>query len=151
MTYMAMPQHKNPCPGCHEIYNFVKPFLGNNDYTLSLSDLCLGAQKRIFKEIIHSHYMIYMTMPQHKNTYPKGCEIYNFCRHLLGHYYQTFTGSLSDLCLGVVKKFLKEIMHFHYSIYMTLPWNKISSPGCRKIYNFVSPCLGHPYLYPQFF
>ena len=28
MTYMATPQHKNPWPGGHEIYNFGKPFFG---------------------------------------------------------------------------------------------------------------------------
>ena len=25
-----MPQHKNPCPGCHEIYNFGRSFLGHH-------------------------------------------------------------------------------------------------------------------------
>ena len=24
---MASPQHKNPCPGGHEIYNFSRPIL----------------------------------------------------------------------------------------------------------------------------
>ena len=28
MTYMAKPQHKNPCPESDEIYKFGKPFLG---------------------------------------------------------------------------------------------------------------------------
>ena len=27
MTYMASPQHKNPCPRGHEIYNFGRPIL----------------------------------------------------------------------------------------------------------------------------
>ena len=36
MTYMAPPQHKNPCPGGHEIYNFGRPFLGHFYYALSL-------------------------------------------------------------------------------------------------------------------
>ena len=28
---------------------------------------------------------------------------------------------LSDLCLGVEKKLLKEIMHLHYNTYMAMP------------------------------
>ena len=52
MTYMATPEHKNPCPRGHEIYNFGTPFLGHHYYILGLSDLCLGVAK-IFKEIMH--------------------------------------------------------------------------------------------------
>ena len=33
---MATPQHKNPCPGSHEIYIFGRPFFGHDIYTLSL-------------------------------------------------------------------------------------------------------------------
>ena len=29
MTYMATPEHQNPSPGGHEIYNFGTPFLGH--------------------------------------------------------------------------------------------------------------------------
>ena len=50
MTYMATPSHKNPCPGGHESYNFGIPFLDHHDYTLHLSDLCLGEEKKIFKK-----------------------------------------------------------------------------------------------------
>ena len=32
MTYIAMPQHKNLCPGGHEIYNFGRLFLGHHYY-----------------------------------------------------------------------------------------------------------------------
>ena len=48
-----MPKHKNPCPVGHKSYNFGRPFLGHHYYTciLSLSDLCLGEEKKIFKEI----------------------------------------------------------------------------------------------------
>ena len=59
MTYMAMPQHKIPCPEVHEIYNFGSSFLGHYDHILSLSDLCLGEEKTIFKEIMHFHYLTY--------------------------------------------------------------------------------------------
>ena len=44
---MAMPLHKNPCPGGHEIYNFGRPFLGLHYYTLSL----YGPEKKIFMNI----------------------------------------------------------------------------------------------------
>ena len=45
-----MSQHK-PCPGCHEIYNFGITFLGHHYYILDVSDLCLGVEKKNFKEI----------------------------------------------------------------------------------------------------
>ena len=47
----------------HEIYNFGRPFLGHHNYILSLSDLCLGVEKKIFKEIMHFHNMTYMATP----------------------------------------------------------------------------------------
>ena len=34
MTYMTMPQHKNPCPMDHYIYNFGWPSLAYRDYIL---------------------------------------------------------------------------------------------------------------------
>ena len=54
---MVTPKHKNPCPVGHEIYNFSRPFLGHHYNILSLSDLCLGVKKNIFKEIMNFHYM----------------------------------------------------------------------------------------------
>ena len=63
MTYMATPQHKNPCPGGDEIYKFGRPFLGYHNYILSLSVLCLGVEMKIFKGILHFHYMTYMGKP----------------------------------------------------------------------------------------
>ena len=59
MTYMATPQHKNPYPGGHEIYYFGRPFLDHQYYIHSLSDLCLGVENKIFKEIKHFQYMTY--------------------------------------------------------------------------------------------
>ena len=50
ITYMATPQHKNPCPRSNEIYNFGRPFIGHHYNILGLSDLCLGVKKKIFKE-----------------------------------------------------------------------------------------------------
>ena len=45
---MATTYHKNPCPGGHKIYNFDRPFLGNRYVILSLSELCLEVEKKIF-------------------------------------------------------------------------------------------------------
>ena len=45
-----MPQHKNPCPVGHEIKNFGRPFLDHHYYLLTLSDLCLGVEKKFFKK-----------------------------------------------------------------------------------------------------
>ena len=59
MTYMASPQHKNPYPRGHEIYNFGGPLLGNHNYILRLSVLCLGVEKKILK----IHFITYMAMP----------------------------------------------------------------------------------------
>ena len=63
MTSMATRSNKNPCPGGHEIYNFGRPFIVHHYYILSLSDLCLGVEKKIFKEIMHFYYMTYMATP----------------------------------------------------------------------------------------
>ena len=80
MTYMATPLRKNPCPRGHEIYMFGRPCLGHYYCILRFSDLCLGVEKKIFKEIKHFHYMTYMATPQHKSPCPSGHEIYNFGR-----------------------------------------------------------------------
>ena len=135
MTYMATPQHKNPYPGGHEIYNFGRPFCGHHYYILGLSDLCLGVEKMIFKEIMHFYYMTYMATPQHKNPYPGGHEIYNFGRPSLGHHYYIHVNGLSDLCLGVEKKIFKEIQQFTLLPQNDLPFGW----GGHEIYNFLSP------------
>ena len=43
----------------HEIHNFGRPFLGYHYYILSLSDLCLGVEKKVYKQIMYFHYMSY--------------------------------------------------------------------------------------------
>ena len=47
-------------------------------------------------------------MPEPKNSYPGGNQIYSFDRPILGHNY--FILALSVLCLGVEKNILKVIM-----------------------------------------
>ena len=77
MTYVYALA-KNPCPRGHEIYNFCRPFHGHHTCILTLSVLCLGVEK-ILREIMHFHYLTYMATKLHKNPYPRGHEIYNFC------------------------------------------------------------------------
>ena len=67
---MATPQHKNPCPRGHGIYNFGRTFLVHHNYLLSLSVLCLGVEKNIFKETMHFQFMTYMATPLHKIPCP---------------------------------------------------------------------------------
>ena len=97
------------------------PFLDHHYYMLklSISDLCLVVEKKIFKEIMYFHYMTYQYMATSycKNPCPWGHESYNFGRPFPDHNYYIL--SLSDLhvCLGVEKKIFKEIMLFHYMTY----------------------------------
>ena len=79
---------------------------------------------------VFSQYDIYSHAQAHKPL-PQGHEIYNFGRTFLGHHYYFL--SLSDLCLGVEKKFFKGIMHFHYKIYMATPWQKNPCPGAKNL------------------
>ena len=74
-------------------------------------------------------------------------EIYNFGTPFLCHHYYTL--SLFDLCLGVEKKIVKEIMQFHYMTYMTMLLHKNRCPRGHEIYNFDRPFLGH-YLHTWF-
>ena len=134
MTYTATPQHKNPCPGGHEIYNFGSPFLCLHNYILSLSEQCLGEQrKRFLKQIMHFHYMNFMVTHVHKNPCPRGHEIYNFGRPFLGHHYYILR--LSDQCLGEETNIFKEIQQF-YTYYL-----KITSPLDGGVMKFTISCL----------
>ena len=54
---------KPPAPGVMKFTIFGRPFLGHHYYILGLSDLCLGVEKKIFKEIMHFYYMTYMATP----------------------------------------------------------------------------------------
>ena len=56
MTYMATPEHKNPCPGGHYIKNFGRPFLGYQYYILELSDPCPSVDKKRSRNIAFSLY-----------------------------------------------------------------------------------------------
>ena len=70
-------------------------------YDHALTQESLGVEKKIFKEIMHSHYITYMVTALYKNPCPGGHEIYNFARPFLGHHYYTL--SFSGPCTGVEK------------------------------------------------
>ena len=55
---MARPQHKNPFPGGHEIYNVGSPFLEHHNYIRSLFEPCPGVEKMTFNEILQ-FYIFY--------------------------------------------------------------------------------------------
>ena len=46
----------NLSTGGHRICNFIRPFLGHHYYTL----LGLVVEKKVFKEIMHFHYVTFM-------------------------------------------------------------------------------------------
>ena len=133
---MVMPQHRNPYPWVHEIANFDGPFFCHHQYILSLSDLCLGVEKKILKEIVPFHFPAQERLPQ-------GQKNLHFVRPSLCHHYNTLC--LSESFLIVNEKILKEIMHFHYMTYMGTPQHENSCPGGHKIYKFNRLLLCHQY------
>ena len=48
-----MPQHKNLYQIGHKIYNCGRLYLGHQNLKLTLSNLCLGVEKKSPKEIMH--------------------------------------------------------------------------------------------------
>ena len=78
-------------------------------YILTLSDLCLGLEKKIF--------IGHMATPCTRTAAPGVMKV--FGRPFVGHH--LYNHSLSDLCLGEEKKIFKGMMHFHYMTYMTTP------------------------------
>ena len=130
MTSMATLQRKNPYPGVHEIYNFGRPFLGHHYCILSLSDLCLGIEKKIF--------ISHMATPCTRTAAPGVMKVFILVQPFLGHL-------MSDFCLGVEKKIFIGIMHFHYMTYIATHYHKNPCPRGHENYNFGKPLLGHHY------
>ena len=85
---------------------FGRPFLGHHYYILSLSDLWLGVEKKIFKEYKCNAFPLYELYGHviAKEPLSWGHEIYNFGRPFVGHHYYTL--KLSDPCPKVKKKIL---------------------------------------------
>ena len=100
----------------------------NDDIGLTLFDICLRVEKKIFKEIMHGHALAQEPLPMGSH------EIYNFGRPFLGHHY--YTPSLSEPCPWVQKKIFKEIYQFYTFYPKILP---LGVGGGHEIYNFLSP------------
>ena len=58
-------------PKGHGIYNFGRSFLGHHYFILSMFDLILWTEKKIFKEIMHFHYMTYDIIMTYDNFLAK--------------------------------------------------------------------------------
>ena len=68
MTYMAIPWHKNPWPRVIKLT--IQVDLGHHYLKLSLSELCLEVEKKIFKEIMHFHYILLWPHLRTRTTAP---------------------------------------------------------------------------------
>ena len=88
---------QEPLPRGHEIYNFGKPFFGHHYYILGLSDLCLGVEKKIFKEI----QQFYTFYPQ--ITSPLGEGSWNL-QFLVSLPYRCYTPNLVKIGPVVLEK-----------------------------------------------
>ena len=116
-TTLPRPSTRTPAQGMNQCTVFGRLFRGHQYYTLNESNLCLNEEKKILKEKII--ILTYLATPQHNNSCSGDHEIYKFGRPFVGYYNSIIT--LSVLCLGVEKKILKKIMHFHYITYMATP------------------------------
>ena len=135
--YISMPSTKTPCLAGHEIYNFVKPFLGLHYYILNLSD----PYPSVYKKRRRKNDLCGHTLTQ--EPLPRGS--WKFGRPFLNHHYYIVLLSLSESFARVVEKILKGIMRFYLMTYMATPWHKNLWPRGHEIYSFDRPCLGHHY------
>ena len=101
---------QEPLPRRSWKFHFRRPFLGHHYYSLSLTDLSLGVEKKIFKVTMHFHYITFMATPYRKNPCAWDHESYNFCRPFLVHHYYIL--SLLNLCPWVEKKIFQEFCIF---------------------------------------
>lgn len=62
---------KKPCVRGLEMSDLCRFFLGIITTDLSLSDLCLGIEKNMFKEINAFYYVTYMITLYYMKPYPK--------------------------------------------------------------------------------
>ena len=82
---------------------------------ITLYLVCLDLKKKILKEIMHFHYMTYISTSKHKNPCPGVMKFTIYVDPSL------VIISIYLNCLGIENKIFKEIMHFHYITYMTMP------------------------------
>ena len=86
---------------------------------------------------MHFHYTTYMATSHHKSPYPRGHEIDNFGRHLLGHHYYVHVYSLSEPCPVLEKKIFKK--HINFTL---LPQITPKLPPLRVECTGAKPALG---------
>ena len=129
---MDMPLHKNPGPEGLQINNFGRPSLDRHNYTLSLADLCLGVEKKIFKR--NNAFTVYdlWPCPSRITSCPGGHEIWVDSSLVIITIHYIY--SLSEPCPGVEKKILKEI-HQLYTFYQNIYSNWDRGGHC-----FINPC-----------
>ena len=108
-------------PRRYETYNFSTLFIVHHYNILSLSDLCLRLEKKIFKYIRHFHYLDFMATLLNKNPCPEGHKIYNLGRDFLGYYYLIL--SLFKPCLEEEKEIFIKYCNFT----ITLLWPRPST------------------------
>ena len=95
VAHLTTPNHKNRVPWVMIFINLVEPFL-----IVSLSALCQGVEKKIYKDLMHLYYMANMASPITRTPAVRGHEIDNFGRAFIGHH--NYRLSLSALCPGKV-------------------------------------------------
>ena len=71
MTYIATPQHKNPCPGGHEIYNFVDPSL----VMITIHLVCLNHAPEKRRRLLEKYINFTLFIPK---LHPIGMGIMKF-------------------------------------------------------------------------
>ena len=113
LTYMIMSLSTRTCaPGVIKFTILVNPPYPSLLYTLS--DLCLGVEKKIFKEIMHFHYMAYVSMPKHKNPCPRG----KFFTILVN---PSFNYYIYSVCLINANEQRRNVLKKYTSIFQFLP------------------------------
>ena len=88
---------QEPLPRGNEIYNFGRLFLSHHYFILSLSDLCLGVKKRIFKgSTSHTEMKV-----NHRFEYVKSCIVYveSIYRYQKSVQFLSMTKNIFDLHL----------------------------------------------------
>ena len=123
MTYLATPQHNNPCPGGHEIYNFGRPLHGHYYYALSLSEPCLRVDKRFGDVTITGEGLQTLTFTRH--SWPLRSEssftCHNYCgsgQHLImvisvDQLHSHLATHLNNKARGI--SFIKKGRHFRWN------------------------------------
>ena len=112
LTYMIMSLSTRTCaPGVIKFTILVNPPYPSLLYTLS--DLCLGVEKKIFKEIMHFHYMAYVSMPKHKNPCPRGKFFFTILVNPSFNYY------IYSVCLINANEQRKNVLkkYIHFSVF----------------------------------